>query len=194
MARDFDDNRHKRDPEKGWSRDDKGRLFRLEAGARTYKTVDDRDAALEELYTDVGERLGAAGIRDILAFVVEHHEDLVVEYMRWCLDRHAQEVYDSETLAQWEREKFGARLYVAGHKVLLYRVKVARFGDPYRRLKPQAQQPNLLPGVTNAERLEQMHVALAANVEGKTMRDGVSGEEWDRHQQELLHQRQEIGG
>jgi hypothetical protein len=191
MARDFDGNEHKRDPQKGWSRDEKGRPFRLDAGSRAYRDQRDRDEALEEVYT--GRPCARDCCKSLFAGVLAHQPQLIAEYMAWCLDRHAQQAYNDETLAQWERERFGARLYPAPHGVLLFGVKCAVFGDPYKRLKPsEGQAPKTLPGFSDAERLERMQVALAANADAKTMPDRMSGEEWDQRQQELRSQQREL--
>ena len=95
--------------------------------------------------------------------------------MAWAQRRDAAEVHDSETLAIWERERFGARLYLAAHCVLLYGVRVARFGER----QPRRYEPKVIPGLTNAERLERMQVALDHVAEGKAMPGRMSGREWD---------------
>jgi hypothetical protein len=136
-----------REGEKGWDRDDKGRLFRLEAGARVFRAIEDRDAAVEEVYT----AKPCMCCPSILAGVAGHRDGLVVEFMTWAQRRDVHEVHDSETLAQWERERFGARLYLAAHYVLLFGVRLARFGErraPHQPRLAAAAHPILDSGKT----------------------------------------------
>jgi len=119
--------------ERGWKRDEKGRPYRDEDGARTYRTEQDRDDALEERYT--GRPCERDCCPSILAGVAAHRDELVRQYMAWASRRGVGEVHDGATLAQWEEGRFGARLYPAAHMVLLYGVRVARYGER----KPQAR-------------------------------------------------------
>lgn len=171
--------RQPREAEKGWERDDEGRLYRLEAGSRAYRTIEDRDTALEAVYT--ARPCEPDCCRSILCGVSSHRDELVEQYMAWCARRVVQEAHHSETLAQWERERFGARLYLAAHAVLLYAVRVARFGER----KPRKPQPRTLPGLSNTERRERMLVALDTVAEGKTMPGRMSGREWDERRREV---------
>jgi hypothetical protein len=168
----------KRDAERGWNRDDKGRLYREEAGSRLFRDQGDRDQALEEIYTT--RPCESSCCRSILASVDCHRDMLIAEYMSWCQSRAVREAHDSESLAQWERERFGARLYIAAHGVLLHAVAVARFG--LRR--PSPKQPRLKDGLTDEERFRSMMVAVKANAEGRTMPDRMSGQEWDARRRE----------
>jgi len=186
-----DSGRHARPPDKGWLRDTKGRQYREEAGSRAYKDSDERDEAVDEVYTS--RPCEPSCCASVLAGVSAHREVLVVEYMRWCSDRKVREAHDSETLGQWERERFGARLYPSAHGVLLYGVRVARFGE--RRARPAAKQIRMQEGLTDEERLARMQVALAQTAEGKTMSDGrIGGREWDERRRELLESQEKREG
>ena len=129
--------------ERGWKRDEKGRPYREEDGARTYRSEQDRDEALEERYT--ARPCERDCCPSILAGVAAHRDELVQQYMAWAQRRGVGEVHDGATLAQWEEGRFGARLYLAAHSLLLYGVKVARFGErqPMRarsKSKPERQR------------------------------------------------------
>jgi hypothetical protein len=132
--------RHSREPERRWERDDKGRLYRMEADARVFKTIEDRDEALEEIYT--GRPCPKDCHRSILAGVSSHRDELVAQCMAWAERRGVAEVHDSETLAEWERGRFGARLYLAAHCVLMHAVKLARFGER----RPAKAESRTIPG------------------------------------------------
>lgn len=120
--------------EKGWKRDEGGRPYRDEDGARTYKTEQDRDAALEERYG--GRPCERDCCSSVLAGVAAHRDDLVAQFMAWAQRRGAAEVHDGALLGEWEEGRFGARLYPAAHSVLLYGVRVARFGERRPRHRP----------------------------------------------------------
>ncbi len=121
---------------RGWKRDERGRPYRDEDGARTYQTEQDRDDALEERYTS--RPCERACCPSILAAVARHRDELVQQYMAWAQRRAAAEVHDGALLADWEEGRFGVRLYLAAHAVLLYGVKVARFGER----RPQKPLPS----------------------------------------------------
>lgn len=175
--------------EKGWQRDDKGRQYREEAGSRVYRSIEERDEAVEEIYTT--RPCEPSCCRSILAGVAAHRDELVTQYMHWCYERQVREAHDSETVAQWEKERFGARLYVAAHAVLLYGVRVARFGE--RNPRP-ARQVRMQEGLSGEERLRRMQLALSSVAEGKTMSDGrLGGREWDERRSELRGQAAVLG-
>ncbi len=175
-----DDRRGGRDPEKGWQRDDKGRLYREEAGSRAYKHIEDRDSALEEPYA--WRPCEHSCCPSILGSVAAHQDVLLAEYMRWCCDRQARESHDSDTLAQWERERFSARLERAAHCILLFAIRIARFGEPRTR----ARQPRLKDGLTDEQRLAQMQLALHKLAEGKAMPGRITGREWDERRRAAI--------
>lgn len=163
-----------------WQRDEKGRKFYEEAGERVYENQADRDAALEEQYK--ARPCERECCPSILAAVSAHRDDLVRQFMSWAERRGAAEVHDGGLLAEWEEGRFGARLYPAAHGVLLYGVRVARFGER----QPRKPQPRVIPGLTDEERKARMDVALHHVAEGKTMPDRIGGREWDARRRAIL--------
>lgn len=152
-----------RGPRHVWLRDEKGRKYREEAGARAYETQEDRDSALADRYTTRPCRPECCG--SMLASVSAHIDELIPQYMAWCREHGEPEPYDSETLHRWEVERFGDRLYRSTHGVILYAVKTARFGEP----RPRKPQPKLTPGLSDAQRKDRMLTALSKNTDDKAM-------------------------
>jgi len=143
-----------------------------EGGATTYRDQRERDGVLESRYK-LWCNGGAESWEDkpccasLLVHVSTHGDGLVAEYMQWINEQHAHHAYDSEMLHRWEVERFGDRAYPAAHALLLYRVKVAVFGDPYKYARKP--EPTVTPGLTDEQRLKRFGVALDKVVEGKAM-------------------------
>ena len=155
---------------RGWHRDERGRKYREEADARYYENQADRDSALEERY-----RLWCNSdseqpcCRSLLQHVMTHADGLLAEYMQWVKDRMIPHAFDSDHLAEWEVERFGDRAYPAAHTALLFAVKCAVFGDPYKRGRKPEKQPRLTPGLSDEERKDRMLVALDKAADAMTM-------------------------
>lgn len=154
----------------GWQRDARGRKFRDRDGARQYENQNDRDAALEERY-----RLWcnadpeALCCRSLLQHVMTHTDGLLAEYMQWVRDQMIPHAFDTDHLARWEVERFGDRAYPAAHGALLFAVKCAVFGDPYKRQRAPERQARLTPGLSDEERKDRMLTALDKAAEAMTM-------------------------
>lgn len=147
-----------------------------------YRDQRERDGAMEARYTlwcngetKPWEDKPCCG--SLLQHIATHTDGLVAEYMQWVNDSHEQHAYDTDALARWEVERFGDRAYVSAHAVLLYAVKVAVFGDPYKRArKPEPRQAKLTPGLTDEERKDRMLTALDKVAESKAMPTGPQGQ------------------
>lgn len=142
--------------------------------AQVYRDQTDRDAALESRY-----RLWCNGeakpwedkpcCTSLLQHVVTHMDALLAEYMQWIHASHEPHAFDSDALQRWEVERFGDRAYLAAHAALLFGVRCAVFGDPYRRERKPERQPRLTPGLSDDERKSRMLVALDRVTESKAM-------------------------
>lgn len=128
-----------------WLKDDRGRRFYIkQSGEKVYYDQQERDDAMEEQYRPCAEQCCST----LLARVAYHREDIVAEYQRYCSQWGIDKRVDSDTLARWEEERFGERAYPSAHQQLLFYVKVAIFGDPYKRKTPEPEA-KLTPGLTN---------------------------------------------
>lgn len=117
-----------------WQKDIRGRKYRDREGERYYQNQNDRDEALQENY----KPLNCDCCSSLLAYVSRHSNELVAEYARFCSLNQVKKLVDSDTLGQFELERFGERAHKAAHQVLLFRVRENVWGDPYRKQPEQA--------------------------------------------------------
>jgi hypothetical protein len=125
-----------------WQVDFKGRRYRKEGSALVYASADDRDAASEDNY--LTRPCPRDCCQSILASISTHAEDLLQQYMQWVQRADVRDCYDSQVIAQWERERFGASLFPAAHGMICELVRVARFGEPRVR---RAERQSAMEGV-----------------------------------------------
>jgi hypothetical protein len=177
---------------RGWQRDHKNRRFREKEGTREYYSLEDRDEALEERYRLWCSTPEAACCSSLLQHVSTHRAALLSEYTQWAQNNHIPHIYDSDVLHQWEVERFGTRAYAAAHGVLMHEVRIAVFGDPYKR-KRREHQPKVTPGLTDDQRLERMQIALHKVTEAREMPEGTDPAEWERRQNALKQQARDAG-
>lgn len=82
-------------------------------------SAQDRDIQLEGRY-----RLDCGCCRSLLAHLLTHEEELVEAYREWARVRPGR-VLDSEAVAAWEQDRFGAAADPASHGRLLFTIRQA---------------------------------------------------------------------
>lgn len=77
--------------------------------------------------------------RSALAACANHKADFAQDYLRWAsAERRIQD--HEETLHDWCAQRFGGRLYPSAFAILRFEVKVALYGDPYRRERREKRE------------------------------------------------------
>lgn len=169
-----------------WERDEAGRKYYEQAGARVFESRQDRDAALNDRY--IKPPCGEDCCANILAHVSAHRDSIVMRLMDW-VSSHNLSLNDKDTLRRFEVDYFHDRLPPADHGVLAFAVSVARFGDRYERARKRRGDPKLTPGLTSEQRRDRMLEALDEVVENKVIpMDRQSWSEKDKQMQKLREQ------
>jgi hypothetical protein len=167
---------------KGWQRDDKGRRYRDQEGVREYASVDERDDALAERYRWPA-MCGPACCGSILACVASHQDLLVRDYLAWGERQHLHEFAEAGALHEWCVLTFGDRLYRAAFGVLMFAVRSAVAAP-----RPVERAPRVTPGLSDAQRLAKMNVALSKLTDGKSMPEEPTRREREERAQEIRKQ------
>jgi hypothetical protein len=137
----------------------------------TKETPEDVARRLELNYSFDRSLLGGEGM-SILAIVAANSDVLAEEFLRWWSAAPPPRASWWEALPEWERIKFGARLYRAPHGVLSFWV-----GQRIASKNVAQFTPKLTPGLTNHQRRDRMLAALDQVVASKTMPDAPGWKE-----------------
>jgi hypothetical protein len=101
--------------------------------ATKFTTQQDRDRALESKYT-----IFCDCCHSLLACISRHSKELVAEHLQWTLNNRLR-FGDRAALQDWEVERFGERCYPAAHSMLLFGVKVEKYGEGYKLHRKQQE-------------------------------------------------------
>jgi len=159
-----------------WERDEAGRKYYEQAGAKVFENASDRDGHLADRF--IKPPCGEDCCRSMLAYIGAHSQKIVMEYMTWVSSNNY--VVDDDSLRRYEVEIFHDRLPPAEHGILSHYVSVARFGDRYDRARKRRGEPKLTPDLTSEERRDRMMTALDELSEKQQMPDGDNVVDLDR--------------